>query len=200
MACSSRLATRRSRPDLRIVLFLLALPALCGRAIWGDAVRRQRGAGAEKKSAAKLADARTARKIVRLDGRTVLAFSGLTADARVLVDKARVEAQSFQLTYDEPPTVEYLAKFIAQARRRRRPCHWAAPARFPLTFRLWRSFQPRRLKPPAPGIPCPTCLPLASSSPHKDTVQEMEETGRVFFKWLVGTLPFMRFRHCAHLC
>ena len=67
----------------------------------------------EKKSAAKLQDARTARKIARLDDRLVAAFAGLTADARVLVNRARIEAQSYRLTMDERPGVEHMTKHIA---------------------------------------------------------------------------------------
>jgi 20S proteasome subunit alpha 4 len=74
--------------------------------------------GVEKKSAARLQDARTVRKVASLDDGVVLAFAGLTADARVLINRARVEAQSHRLTLDEPATVDHLARYIAGVQQR----------------------------------------------------------------------------------
>ncbi|GMM31686.1 proteasome core particle subunit alpha 4 [Martiniozyma asiatica (nom. inval.)] len=73
----------------------------------------------ERRTALKLQDPRTTpSKINKIDHHVQLAFAGLNADARILIDKARVEAQSHKLTLEDPVSVEYLTKYVAGVQQR----------------------------------------------------------------------------------
>lgn len=75
--------------------------------------------GCEKRSAMKLQDTRiTPSKIQILDHHVALAFAGLNADARILVDKARLEAQSHRLSVEDPVTIDYITKYVAGVQQR----------------------------------------------------------------------------------
>ncbi|WVQ80579.1 hypothetical protein IAT38_002684 [Cryptococcus sp. DSM 104549] len=69
--------------------------------------------GVEKKSTLQLQDPRTVRKVAMLDDHVCVAFAGLTADGRILIDKARIECQSHRLTVEDPVSIEYITKFVA---------------------------------------------------------------------------------------
>ena len=93
--------------------------------------------GVEKKAVAKLQEERTVRKIALLDDHVALAFAGkftyfqiicnvylntylhagLTADARILINRARIECQSHRLFIEDPVTLEYITRYLAQLKQ-----------------------------------------------------------------------------------
>ncbi|NOZ82232.1 MAG: archaeal proteasome endopeptidase complex subunit alpha [Euryarchaeota archaeon] len=66
----------------------------------------------DKRITSRLVEARSIEKIFQIDENIGAATSGLVADARVLVDRARVECQVHRITYNEPIDLEVLAKRI----------------------------------------------------------------------------------------
>jgi len=74
--------------------------------------------GVERKAAVKLQDARSVKKIAQLDDHIALAFAGLTADARVLINRARIQCQSHKLTVEDPIAPEDITKWIAERQQK----------------------------------------------------------------------------------
>lgn len=72
---------------------------------------------AEKRIQSKLMEEVSIEKIFQVDEHIGAAASGLIADARVLVDHARIEAQINRLRYDEPMSVQSLAKRIGDLKQ-----------------------------------------------------------------------------------
>ncbi|MHA1231889.1 MAG: archaeal proteasome endopeptidase complex subunit alpha [Candidatus Helarchaeota archaeon] len=57
-------------------------------------------------------------KIFKIDNHIGCAIAGLTADARVLIDQARIQCQINLLTYDEPISVKRLTKKICELKQK----------------------------------------------------------------------------------
>jgi proteasome alpha subunit len=66
----------------------------------------------DKRVTSKVLEVESIEKIFQIDDHIGAATSGLVADARVIIDRARVEAQINRVTYDEPIGLEDISKKI----------------------------------------------------------------------------------------
>ena len=66
----------------------------------------------EKRLTSPLLEPSSVEKIVEIDRHIAAAHSGLAADARTLVDRARIEAQSHTFTFDEPMKTRSLTQSV----------------------------------------------------------------------------------------
>jgi 20S proteasome subunit alpha 5 len=66
----------------------------------------------EKRLTSPLLESSSIEKIMEIDEHMGCAMSGLTADARTMIDHARVECQNHRFNYDEPMTVEACTQAI----------------------------------------------------------------------------------------
>ncbi len=71
----------------------------------------------EKRSPHALADLDTLRKILLIDDHVGTAIAGLHADARKLIDQARVQSQVNRLSYDEPISIQALVVNICDTKQ-----------------------------------------------------------------------------------
>ncbi|HDD31138.1 proteasome endopeptidase complex, archaeal, alpha subunit [Thermococci archaeon] len=71
----------------------------------------------EKRVTSKLIEPESYEKIFQIDEHIAAASSGIIADARVLVDRARLEAQIYRLTYGEPVPLTVLVKKICDLKQ-----------------------------------------------------------------------------------
>jgi len=72
----------------------------------------------ERKNVHKLQVKLSIEKIMKLDEHILCAFAGLTADARVLLSRVRIECQSHYLRLDEPSRPEEVARYISSIQQR----------------------------------------------------------------------------------
>jgi len=68
--------------------------------------------GVEKRVQSPLLEASSIEKIMEIDSHIGCAMSGLTADARTMIDHARVTSQNHSFTYDEPIGVESVTQAV----------------------------------------------------------------------------------------
>jgi 20S proteasome subunit alpha 5 len=66
----------------------------------------------EKRLSSSLIEARSVQKILEIDSHCGAALSGLAADARMLIEHARVEAQNHRFTYDDAMGIEPLTQTV----------------------------------------------------------------------------------------
>jgi proteasome alpha subunit len=71
----------------------------------------------EKRILSKLVALDSIEKIFKIDEHIGAAIAGLTADARILVNQARITSQIHKLTYDEPIGVEVLTRDIGDLKQ-----------------------------------------------------------------------------------
>ncbi|MDR2624573.1 MAG: archaeal proteasome endopeptidase complex subunit alpha [Methanobrevibacter sp.] len=71
----------------------------------------------DKRTTSKLVETKSIEKIFQIDDHMGVATSGLVADARALVERARMESQINKITYNEPIRVETLAKKICDLKQ-----------------------------------------------------------------------------------
>jgi proteasome alpha subunit len=71
----------------------------------------------DKRPTSKLVEPKSIEKIFQIDDHVGAATSGLVADARAIIEKARIEAQVNKITYNEPIRVETLSKKICDMKQ-----------------------------------------------------------------------------------
>jgi proteasome alpha subunit len=100
-------------PDGRIFQVEYALETVKrGSTVLGIACQEGIVLASEEKPTSKLQDPDFLLKIFQIDEHIGAAISGLSSDARILINQARIKAQSNRLMYDEPIDVEVIAKQI----------------------------------------------------------------------------------------
>jgi proteasome alpha subunit len=105
-------------PDGRLFQVEYALETVNrGATILGIACSEGVVLGAEEKIESKLQDENFMWKLFEVDDHVGAAVVGLGSDARILIDQARVYAQSNKLMYDEPIDIEIIAKRVGDIKQ-----------------------------------------------------------------------------------
>ena len=105
-------------PDGRLFQVEYALETVNrGATIIGIACAQGVVLGAEEKIETPLQDSDFAWKLYEVDDHLGAAVVGLGSDARILIDQARIYAQSNRLMYDEPIDVEIMTKRVGDVKQ-----------------------------------------------------------------------------------
>ena len=105
-------------PDGRLFQVEYALETVNrGATIIGIACSEGIVLGAEEKIETKLQDTNFTWKLYAVDDHLGAAVVGLGSDARILIDQARIYAQSNRLMYDEPIDVEMMTKRVGDIKQ-----------------------------------------------------------------------------------
>lgn len=100
-------------PEGRLLQVEYALEAVNnGPTVIGVSCTEGVAIGAEERIGSRLLDPDFTRKIYEVDEHIGAAVVGISSDARILIDEARIYAQSNRLVYDEPIDVEIVTKRI----------------------------------------------------------------------------------------
>ena len=115
-------------PDGRLLQVEYALEAVNrGATVLGITCSEGVVLGAEEGTRTDLQGLDFSWKIYEVDEHIGAAVVGLAADARILIDQARIDAQINRLTYDEPIDVEVLTKRIADIEQVYTQRAWVRP-------------------------------------------------------------------------
>ena len=100
-------------PEGRLFQVEYALEAIkLGSTTVGIATREGAVLGVEKRVQSSLLESSSIEKIMEIDSHLGAAMSGLTADARTMIDHARVTSQNHRFVYDEEIKVESVAQAV----------------------------------------------------------------------------------------
>lgn len=105
-------------PDGRIYQVEYAFEAV--RRGWTTIGLKSRAGAAvvvEKRKISPLIDFSAVQKIFKIDDHIGVSFAGIASDGRILIDYARIVALRHRFLYDEPISVEYLAKQVCDVKQ-----------------------------------------------------------------------------------
>ena len=105
-------------PDGRLFQVEYALETVKrGSTVMGIACPEGVVLAAEERSTSRLQDPTFSWKIFKIDEHVGAAISGLSSDARILINQARIYAQGNRLTYDELADIEVLSKRVGDIKQ-----------------------------------------------------------------------------------